>query len=372
MDQLLGIFLILASGLILGKISFFGVKFGYAGVLMIGLVFGHFGFQVDSFITNIGLVLFVTGIGFTAGPVFVSNLKGKGMQYFSIAFGTIAAGTLLTVAVIKLVGLSEPLSLGVFTGALTSTPGLGAVVEATRSDLASVGYGIAYPFGVIGVILFVHLTLKMLKKNPKEEASNFNKDLKSVDRGLDTLKKIVIDKQGLFGYFLAIVLGILIGKISIPFINGSELSLGNAGGVLISGLAFGHFGRIGKLSLNFPRESAQLFSDLGLILFYIGTGVSAGAGALDILMEYGLVLFFAGAIITVVSALAGFIIGYYIFKLNIVDVLGAVTGAMTSTPGLGTVVDVTNEPNVAASYASTYPIALFFVVVFVQVLNSVL
>lgn len=364
-------FVILGLGLIFGRIPFFGLKFGFAGVLVVGLFFGHYGFEVNSLVTDLGLVLFVAGIGFTAGPVFISNLKGKGVQYISIALASIAVGSILTLGMVKLANLSVPLSLGVFTGALTSTPGLGAAVEATQSNLASVGYGVAYPFGVLGVILFVQLSIRFLKLNPKEEAENFNQSLKQVDRKLDSDQSFKVDKQGFFAYFLAIMLGILIGRITIPFINGSELSLGNAGGVLISGLAFGHFGKIGKFSLDFPKETAQSFSDFGLILFYIGTGVSAGAGALAILREYGILLFVIGAVITLVSALAGFVVAYYIFKLNIVDALGAVTGAMTSTPGLGTVVDVTGEPNVAASYASTYPIALFFVVVFVQLLSSI-
>ena len=370
MNQLLLIFIVAILGLILGRISFFGLKFGYAGLLIIGLVFGHYGYKIDKIITDIGLVMFIGGTGFIAGPVFISNLRGKATRYILIAITSVGVGALLTIGIISMLNITKPLALGVLTGALTSTPGLGAAVEATQSDLASIGYGIAYPFGVIGVILFINLTLKILRKNPVEEAKFFNEKLTISKKEFENRTLYTMDKDNFFALFVALVLGILIGKISIPFINNSVISLGNAGGVLLTSLLFGHLGNIGKVSLSFSRKNSQVVSDFGLIIFYAGTGVSAGAGALEILKEYGVMLFGAGVLITMLSSLAGFIVAYFIFKLNIVDALASVTGAMTSTPGLGTVIDVTQEPNVAASYASTYPIALLLVVIFVQILNG--
>lgn len=91
---------------------------------------------------------------------------------------------------------------------------------------------------------------------------------------------------------------------------------------------------------------------------------------MEVLRVYGLALFFAGAVITILSALVAYTIGRYIFKLNIIDLLAAITGAMTSTPGLGTVINAAGNPSMAASYASTYPMALFIVVLFIQVLSS--
>lgn len=371
MNQIILMFIIIVLGLLLGRISFFGVKLGLAGVLLIGLVFGHYGFEIDSFINNLGLLLFVTGVGFTAGPIFINNFKSKALPYITIATVTILFSAFLIMILSPLFGVPTALSLGVMTGALTSTPGLGAAVEATQSNLASVGYGIAYPFGVIGVILFLHLTVKVLKINPKKEAEEFVKTIRS-EKVPDNYKepKIKIDGQGFFPFFLAIIVGILVGMITIPIPGGGDISLGNAGGALLSGLFFGHLGRIGELSLKFNVDNSKLLSDLGLIFFFVGTGVNAGTGALEVLKEYGLLLFFIGAMVTVLSALVAFLVGYFIFKLNVVDILGAVTGAMTSTPGLGALIDITDSPSVAASYASTYPLALFLVILLVQLLNG--
>ncbi|MGP6138644.1 MULTISPECIES: aspartate-alanine antiporter-like transporter [unclassified Jeotgalibaca] len=369
MSEVLLIILIVLLGRVFGRISFFGIKFGSAGVLLVGLVFGHYGFEISKIITDIGLLMFVTGVGLSAGPIFIQNFKNKATSYIVIAISTIAFASLMTVGIYNMFDLPLPLTIGVMTGALTSTPGLGAAVEATQSDLASIGYGIAYVFGVVGVILFVQLSIKFLKINAKDEARIFVANLNS---GLSEKKKIhpfKFDKNGFFAFFLALLFGVLVGKLELPLPGGAALSLGNAGGALVSGLFFGYLGGIGPISLKITPEDSSLLSDFGLLLFYAGTGVSAGAGALEILQQYGLVLFLSGVAITVFSALAAFLVGHFIFRMNIIDTLGSVTGAMTATPGLGTLIDATETPQVAAIYASTYPIALLCVVLSAQILS---
>lgn len=370
MTEALLIFMIIILGVVVGRISFFGIRFGSAGVLLVALVFGHFGFEISPIITEIGLLFFVTGVGLSAGPIFIQNFKNKAVSYIVIAFFTIFVASLLALGIFSIFDLPMPLALGVMTGALTSTPGLGAAVEATQSDLASVGYGIAYVFGVIGVILFVQLTIRILKIDAHVEAQEFVKTL-SDNKGDQKEKKFPFkfDYNNFFAFFLAVFIGILIGQISVPLPGGADISLGNAGGALVSGLFFGYLGGVGPISLQVDSAKSDLLSDLGLILFYAGTGINAGAGAVAVLREYGAVLFLSGAVITIVSSFIAFMVGKYIYKLNIIDTLGAVTGAMTATPGLGTLIDATNTPEVAAVYASTYPIALIFVVLFIQILS---
>lgn len=371
MNEVLVIVLVIIFGLMFGRISFFGIKFGAAGVLLVGLVFGHFGYDISKIITDIGLLLFIAGVGISAGPVFIQNFKSKAVPYIVISISTIAFASVLAFGIFKLLELPLPLTIGVMTGALTSTPGLGAAIEATGSQLASVGYGIAYPFGVVGVILFVQLAFPIFKKQPQVEREIFLEGLaESQAKSPRKVKKYSfrVDKEGFFPYFLAVLLGVLIGMINVPLPGGSEIGLGNAGGALVAGLIIGHIGGIGPVSLEVDEEIAGLLSDFGLILFYAGTGVSAGHGALLVLMEYGLALFLGGAAVTVFSSVFAFIIGRFIFRLGMVDSLGAVTGAMTATPGLGALIDTSGTPKAAASYASTYPLALLSVVIFSQIL----
>ena len=161
MDTLVLLFLIAALGYALGAISIKGFSFGSSGVLLVALVFGHYGLEVPALLRNFGLVAFVTAVGFIAGPVFFENFKKRATAYVIIGFVTILIGAAVCVAVIKLGHIPVPLAVGLMTGALTSTPGLAAAVEATGDATASVGYGIAYPFGVLGVVFFVQIVPKL-------------------------------------------------------------------------------------------------------------------------------------------------------------------------------------------------------------------
>jgi putative transport protein len=150
--------------------------------------------------------------------------------------------------------------------------------------------------------------------------------------------------------------GVVIGSIKIPGIN---FSLGTSGGTLVSGLLFGHFGRIGKVDLTVKKENLNLLRELGLVLFLIGAGVPGGVRFVSNLkVEY----FLYGIILTTLPMLVGFILGKFVFKLSIFNNLGSITGGMTSTPALGALISTAGTDDVAAAYAATYPVALVCVV----------
>lgn len=369
MDELMAIFLVFVLGLAFGRISIGGIRLGSSGILLVGLVFGHFGVGVPPIVTNLGLVLFVAAVGYNAGPVFAQNFKNKATAYIVVGIVTILVGVLSTLLLMTLFNIPTSLALGMFTGALTSTPGLAAAIEATGDQMAAIGYGIAYPFGVVGVVLFVQLIPKLFKIDPVEEAKSLEKKMKENERTAQNEAEIEVDRYGFFAFFLAVVLGIWIGGYALPLPGGAEFSLGNAGGALVTGLVIGWMGRIGPISLNVSRNVTSTFRELGLALFFVGTGMNAGDGLIDILREYGIVLFFVGALITLFSMFLAFMLAKSVFKLKIVDNLGAVTGAMTSTPGLGALLDTTDNASVAASYASTYPVALMLVVIASQLIG---
>lgn len=361
MTTMLLIFLIAMLGYFLGRGTIAGLNLGTSGVLIVALVFGHFGFEVPSVVRDLGLVLFVTAVGFIAGPVFFRNFKAKAASYVILGVLTIVTGAALCVLVIKVFGIPSDLSVGMMTGALTSTPGLAAAMEATGSDAASIGYGIAYPFGVVGVVLFVQLVPKLLKADIAKEVAKI--DLGSEE---DKLKEktglFEFDGFGLFAYSVAVVLGLLIAKISIPLPGGASFSLGTSGGPLLTGLLMGHFRHIGKVNITVGKQTLETLRELGLMLFLIGAGTNAGNGFVEILSEYGLKLFFLGALITIIPMVVSYFVARKVLKLEMFNTLGSICGGMTSTPALGTLIGVAKSDAVAASYAATYPVALIFVV----------
>ena len=370
MNELLIIFLIMVLGYALGHVNFFGIKFGASAILIVALFFGHFGFTVPKFLAKIGLVLFLAPIGLMAGPSFMANIKKNGLSFLAISFITVAIGGILIVLVSKVFNIELALSMGLATGAMTSTSMLGTVKSLTTSNLPGVGYGIAYAFGVVGVVLIVQLIPKILKVDVEEENKKLilpkdNSNLAKKDIG----SLIDFEKNGLFPVALASTLGILLGSIKIP-IGSVSLSLGAGGGSLIAGLVLGHYGRLGRINLVVSNERLSLVRDLGLAFFLLESGVSAGTGFVEVVSQYGIKLFFAGVILTLVPALISLFISYKVFKLPLFAALGATTGSMTSAPSLGALLQVTNgDDKVSSFYAATQPTATVMMVFLPQIIN---
>ena len=369
MNELLIIFLIMVLGYAFGHINFFGLKFGASAILIVSLFFGHFGFEVPKFLAKLGLVLFLAPIGLMAGPTFMANIKKNGVSFLAISFITTAVGGVLIVLISKLFNIELSLSMGLATGAMTSTSMLGTVKGLTTSNLPGVGYGIAYAFGVVGVVLIVQLVPRILKVNIDEEN---NKLILPVDHDfvekVEAKDLIDFEKNGLFAVALASVLGVLLGSIKVP-IGSVNLSLGAGGGSLIMGLVLGHYGRIGKINLTISNERLSLVRDLGLAFFLLESGVSAGSGFVEVVTQYGAKLFLAGVIMTLVPALVSLFVSYKVFKLPLFAALGATTGSMTSAPSLGALLQVTNDDKVSSFYAATQPTATVMMVFLPQIIN---
>lgn len=367
-NTILAIFLIAALGYLLGSIKIKGISLGTAGILIVALIFGHFGIVAPSIIQSLGLICFVTAVGFIAGPKFFDNFKGNAVGYIVVGIVIIAVGALTCLSIILISGIGADLGLGLMAGALTTTPGLAAAIEATGSDIVSVGYGIAYPFGVISVVLFVQLMPIILKVNIKEERIKYLAANDSA-RTVSQVKLFSCDSRGFFGFALAIIFGVLIGKISIPLPGEASFSLGTSGGPLLTGLLFGHFGRIGKLNISVKNEVLVTMREFGLAMFLIGAGTNAGEGFVEILIQQGPMLFVYGAIMALVPMIVGYFAAAKVFKFSLFNCLGSVCGGMTSTPALGTLIQVAGTDDVASAYAATYPVALALVVLMTQLIG---
>ena len=390
------VFLIAFLGYALGKIEIKGVGLGAAGVFLMALVFGHFGAGNNSWfhqiglvtideakmksamklVQDIGLLCFVTSVGFIAGPKFFSNLKRNAKSYAFIGFCVIGSAALVTAIIIMCTPINAAMGVGILSGALTTTPGFAAAQDALLSyensealiNEVTVGHAIGYPFGVVGVVLFVQIVPIILRADLKVEQQKLVASSDQSGERVLPANLLKLDPMGLAPFALAICLGIILGKVSIPLPGGASFSLGNTGGALLMGLILGHFGHLGKISMELSADFLKSFREFGLIMFLIGAGVPGGNGFVEIIQEQGFILFVYGAIMTLVPMILGYLIARYVVKLCMLNNLGSLTGGMTSTPALGALINAAKTDDVAAAYASTYPVALDMVVLASQFL----
>lgn len=383
------VFAIGAIGYLVGAVKVKAIELGTAGVLLVALLFGVLCHFVPSFkigtkeivlfsdkikanfgiVSNIGTALFVTAVGLIAGPKFFRSFNKSTLAYIVIGIVVIAvgAGTAILFTVLDK-NMSSSMAVGLLTGGLTSTPGFSAGKECAQAIEADVtaGYGIAYTFGVLGVVLFVQILPKILKVDMPKEVANFQAANQVKIPELKG-KFIQVDPFGFFAFFVAVAVGCLIGAIKIPVgtieKDGqtimSYFSLGNSGGCLIGGLIVGHFAHIGGLDCRIKKETLNFMRELGLVLFLIGAGVPGGVNFIE---KFRWTYFIYGAVMTTVPMIVGYIIARYVFKLSILNNLGSITGGMTSTPALGTLIATAGTDEVSAAYAATYPFALVSIV----------
>ena len=381
------VFVIASVGYALGRITVKGISLGTAGVFIVALLYGCFFYDSLStalvvgestyvsnalkIVENMGLILFVTSVGFIAGPNFFGNFKKNFKSYVVLALVIIVMGGLACAGCIMVGKNFTDLSVqeltamlvGLLSGSLTSTPAFSAAkstVALELEDLVSVGHGIAYLFGVIGVVLFVQIIPKVLKVDMAEERKKLviadTSGAKKEYKG----KLIEMDEFGFMPFALAAILGIFIGSIKI-----GNFSLTTTGGCLLVSLVFGHFAHFGCISVTPKTSTLKVFRELGLMLFLIGAGVAGGA---SFVKYFEAVYFIYGIIMTLVPMIVGFLFAKYVLKLSILNNLGSITGGMTSTPALGTLINTAGTENVASAYAATYPVALIAVVLVSQFL----
>jgi putative transport protein len=530
-QKMLVLFAILALGSWVGQLSFHGLTLGAAGVLFTALVFGHFGMTIPSEIMELGLLLFVYAVGLQAGPRFFRTFRRHGLQFVIIALAVAGVGVLVTVLVARFLRLPFQLASGLYTGAMTCTPALAAAIDVVEriapgsSASVSVGYGIAYPYSMIGVVLLIQVLPRLLRRELRQEEAEWLQEkqkeepglvarqyrltnpncegkrvseinphrmmvanISRVKRGervfaatpdivlhlgdvvmvvgpLDELDKmslllgdetqermdvntdvlsvdVEVTEDGLTGkplsqmrawerynvvitrirrqgqeiaptghntlemgdhirvvgeqaavkaftplvhgaarkadetnmvpFLVGLLLGIGLGAVPLNLPNGIQVRLGSAGGAFLVSLLVGHFGGIGRLRLYVPAAAKNLSRELGLMLFLAGAGVNAGAHFVEILRQQGASLLIAGALITTLSVLAGLLIMHLVYRMNVLSTMGSLCACMTNPPGLGAANTQTETDLPTLSYASVYPVALIFKIVFAQLLVEVL
>lgn len=522
-------FLVLGLGYMIGNIRFFGISLGsVGGVLIAGLVFGHFGYTMYPGMQSMGFALFIFCVGYQAGPQFFDVLLTSGLKYLSLALVVAATGFVLAVGLASALGFAPGMAAGLMGGALTTTPTLAAAQDAVRSGLVSApegftneqvltnigaGYALTYLFGLIGLILIIRLLPRVLGIDLPAEAAKLSSgedpeagpDLSSITRrtyrvtnvedvhktilelerdspgeiifaglrrdgeeitidndtrlavgdevlvigqiarlvarahlaaqeisdstGLSvpmtTLKVVVtnpsvigrpirdieiserlnllplsvhrqrtelplsldmelhrgdvvtfygpefaidslirhvghvewaVDDTDLFTFALGIAAGIGIGTLSIS-VGAVSISLGMAGGLLITGLVIGFLRSVWPIFGRVPSAARWVLMELGLLLFMAGVGLNAGGGIVEIIQNSGLKLLGAGIIVTLIPTLTGYFFSRKVLKLNPVEALGGVTGSMTSGAALSVVTDAAKSNVPALGYTGAYAFA---------------
>jgi putative transport protein len=513
----------IALGILLGNLSVAGFSLGASGVLFVAMAFGHLGVKLPAVVGDLGVALFVYSVGLQAGPHFIRSVRHRGWSFVMLAIVTLIAAWLVAMACARTLAIDAPLSTGMYAGALTSTPALAAALQTLDDPRISVGFGVAYPFGVVGVILFVQLVPRIFRVDWQQElarakasdaaepievawfeitnpqidgktlrdlelaqpsgaiisrildkyvalppqaethlalgqhvrvvgtaaelaqlelllgprAGDFHEprsairpatvvvteekfcgrtlaemsfrerfgvtitrmwrdDFEFVPTGRNMLEfgdeiRVVGDADdcarvtSLLGHrpeklhetrFLAVgfglLAGVLIGLVPLPIGGGYTLRLGLAGGPLLAGLIAGHFGRIGPVNFRMPPAARMFMNQIGLILFLAAAGLHAGESFWDVISGQGATMLVAATLITIIPLFVAFAVARYWFGWDELNVLGAICGAMTCTPGLGIVSKLTDSSIPATAYVAVYPVALVFVSILAPLLGTLL
>ena len=186
-QSMITIMLAIGSGVFFGRLKMGKITFGVSAVMFTGLILGHFGYRINheifDFIRDFGLIFFVYGIGLQVGPSFFSSFKDEGLKFNILAVSTVLLGGIITFILHKLTALDIENLVGIMSGAVTNTPGLGAAkntIEELKVQFPgktfadpTIGYAINYPLGVFGIIAVIIFSKIILKITPEDEMKKF-------------------------------------------------------------------------------------------------------------------------------------------------------------------------------------------------------
>jgi len=168
-EPLIGLLGVIVVGLAVGRLSILGVSFGTSAILFVAIVAGHYGLKVSDGFGQLGLAVFVYSVGISAGPTFFRGLASRGRSMAIISAAIVMTGGLVAWGAARVFSLPPDLTGGLMAGAMTSTPALGAITQhAANASEVAVGFGVAYSIGIVSVVLFVQIALRMLRPRPVE------------------------------------------------------------------------------------------------------------------------------------------------------------------------------------------------------------
>lgn len=442
MDPFVLMFITVMTGLLFGRIKFGKFNFGISGALFTGLIIGWFiyGYAgrispdeksykaaqklislgvIDNGFFTMFLVLFVVSVGLLAAKDLNIVIKKYGAKFILLGLLITFVGAASTYCMTLLLENANPYEVsGVYTGALTSSPGLAAAIETAHVQAAKrvenynplntdekvkiisiidkdldpstvtaltenqkkqfvknaeagvgTGYAITYAFGVIIVIFAVTFFPIIFKIDLEAEKKAFSREM-SEARASSARKEIEEVDFDLVGFIIACLFGYSIGLIVIKLsaIGFKDFTLSATGGALIGSLILGYIGKIRFVCFRMNSKILGVIRQLSLAFFLAIVGLKYGYKVFEALAASGAYLVIVSLVVGLSAIMAGFIVGRYVFKINWIMLSGAICGGMTSTPGLGAAIDAVGSDDPAAGYGATYPFALLGMVLFTIIL----
>lgn len=364
------------AGLLLGKLKVKGVTLGITWVLFVGILISALGVRCNGemlhIIKEFGLILFVTAVGLQVGPGFFKSFAKGGLAMNLMAVVNVALGVGITVLIAKLASQELTDMAGVYTGAITNTPGLSAATQAAgdlgmegAGERLAAGYAVAYPLAVVGMIACCLLLRPLCGIDLKKEPVTAETD-SAVTAGNKKGKAIL-----LIPIFVIIALGIVLGSIPIPVGMKAPVKLGLAGGPLVVALVAGWLGvKKGWYGTDFTEgHGVHMLREVGIALFLAGVGLSAGGSFVEtVKVHYMWVVY--GVIITMVPPLLVGLFGRLVLKMNYYTLMGFIGGSHTDPPTLAFANNMAPEgcklPN--TGYATVYPLTMFLRIFTAQLL----
>ena len=368
------------AGLLLGKIKIAHVTLGITWVLFVGILISALGVTLNAemlhIIKEFGLILFVVAVGLQVGPGFFRSFKKGGLAMNLMALVNVALGVLITVIISKTAHQDLADMAGVYTGAITNTPGLSAAQQAVNdlsikggADRLAAGYAVAYPLAVVGMIMTCILLRPLcridLKNEPTVETaleSNLEKQATPTSQR---------HKVNLIPIFVIIALGIIVGSIPIPVGMKAPVKLGLAGGPLVVAIIGSWLGvKKGWFTTEFTdSHGVWMLREVGIALFLAGVGLGAGGKFVEtVQVHYMWVVY--GVIITIVPPILVATFGRLVLKMNYYTLMGFIGGSHTDPPTLAFANTVAPEgcklPNMG--YATVYPLTMFLRIFTAQLL----
>ena len=368
------------AGLLMGKIKIAKISLGITWVLFVGIALSACGISLNHdmlhVIKEFGLILFVVGVGLQVGPGFFRSFKKGGLAMNLMALVNVALGVLITVIIAKVAHQDLADMAGVYTGAITNTPGLSAAQQAVTdmgiegaSDRLAAGYAVAYPLAVVGMIVTCILLRPLCRINLDKEPAFEELHEPKADKQATPLSQR--HKVNLIPIFVIIALGIVVGSIPIPVGMKAPIKLGLAGGPLVVAIIGGWLGvKKGWFTTEFTdSHGVWMLREVGIALFLAGVGLGAGGQFVETVQEHYMWVVY-GVIITMVPPILVGLFGCLVLKINYYTLMGFIGGSHTDPPTLAFANTVAPEgcklPNMG--YATVYPLTMFLRIFTAQLL----
>lgn len=432
-NQFFLMFIAIWIGLLIGKIKIKSFSLGVSGGIFSGIVIGYFvtkwahsvnieatgpaavnakrilstGVVAQVFFTFF-LMLFLVSIGLKVGGTMGMILKKYGLKLVIIGVSIPVISMLVSFLLFSTVlrnnkVVSEFEVIGMYAGAMTTTPGYGTALDAAEhvdyenlyknakvedkniilskidstgklrgedvemlsgeqvalykeaaASGISLGYTVAFPMGVLVIVILLSVLPKILRIDFQKESARYEKEISTVEGE----KEIVPVPLNFSTIALVAALGLLLGSIEIPLGQMGKFSLGGAGGILIMALILSYIGKIGTVTFRIEQKSLGMLYNMGLVFFMAVVGLRYGYDVINTLTGSGVVLALGAVVVEGIAVLVAVFIGRKLFKLNWIILSGAIAGGCTSAPGLGAAIATTGSEEATVGYGAAQPFAI--------------